>query len=126
MQPQIKDKLTRREVVKAVNITYKQRDKLVKNLRDRRGVAGVLSKIIALFLLVICGIIFITIIGLDVSAFLSPVTTAVLAISFIFGGMASNAFKSFVFLFSVNAFDVGDRIAISSSQARAVHSHYLN
>jgi small-conductance mechanosensitive channel len=77
-------------------------------------VAGVLSKIIGLLLLLVCLVIFITLLGLDFTAFIAPIGTAVLAISFVFGSMASNAFKSFVFLFFVNPFDVGDRVGISA------------
>jgi small-conductance mechanosensitive channel len=50
--------------------------------------------------------------GIDFVTFITPLTAAVVAISFVFGGVAADAFKSFIFLFFVHAYDVGDKIEI--------------
>lgn len=89
---------------------YKEREKLVASLRDRQSVAGVLSKIIGFVLFLVCVIIFVTLLGVDWLSLIAPFGTAVLAISFVFGSVASSAFKSFVFLIFVNPYDVGDRV----------------
>lgn len=110
MKPQDKSKISRKEVVKAVSDVYKEREKLVASLRDRQSVAGVLSKILGFILFVICIIIFVTLLGVDWLSIIAPFGTAVLAISFVFGSVASSAFKSIVFLVFVNPYDIGDRI----------------
>jgi small-conductance mechanosensitive channel len=78
-------------------------------------VAGVLSKIIGVFLFAVCVVIFISMLGVDFISFITPLGAAVLAISFVFGNVASDAFRSFIFLFFVHAYDVGDKLEICSS-----------
>jgi small-conductance mechanosensitive channel len=108
--------LVRKDIVKAVNSVYKDREKLVRNMKDRQSVAGVLSKIIAVILFLVAVIIFITLLGVDFVSFIAPFGTAVLAISFVFGSAAASAFKSFVFLIFVNPFDVGDRVRLEDNR----------
>lgn len=58
--------------------------------------------------------------GVDFISFITPLGAAVLAISFVFGNVAAEAFRSFIFLFFVHAYDVGDKIELCS-----YHSHCM-
>eukprot|EP01122_Echinamoeba_exundans_P005009 TRINITY_DN15194_c0_g1_i1.p1 TRINITY_DN15194_c0_g1~~TRINITY_DN15194_c0_g1_i1.p1 ORF type:complete len:791 (-),score=144.45 TRINITY_DN15194_c0_g1_i1:30-2402(-) len=126
LPPFDKSKISRKEVVKAVSEVYKEREKLVASLRDRQSVAGVLSKIVGFILILICVIIFVTLLGVDWQSLIAPVGTTALAISFVFGSAASSAFKSFIFLVFVNPYDIGDRVTTSGMTVKVAKISLLS
>jgi small-conductance mechanosensitive channel len=104
--------LYKSDIVTVVKNIFRDRKILVKNLQNRKSIAGVMSQILDVVALVIVGLFALFIMDVNIQASIVPLGSALLAFTFIFGNSLKNAFEAFLFLFFVKAYDVGDRISV--------------
>jgi small-conductance mechanosensitive channel len=77
-------------------------------------IEGVLGQFLNVIIAMVALICFLFVIGIDFFALAVPYTAALLSLSFVFADSLKRTFNAFVFLFFVNAFDVGDSVRLNN------------
>lgn len=93
---------------------YRDRKDLTRSMRDMSQATGKLDIILVVIALCIWAIVVMAVYGVNVGTQLTPLWSAFIAASFIFGNSAKDAFESIIFVFVTHPFDTGDRIFIGS------------
>lgn len=93
---------------------YRDRKDLTRSMRDMSQATGKLDVILVVITLCIWAIVVMAVFGVNVGTQLTPLWSAFIAASFIFGNSAKDAFESIIFVFVTHPFDTGDRIFIGS------------
>uniref|UniRef100_A0A0K6S974 EF-hand domain-containing protein n=1 Tax=Chromera velia CCMP2878 TaxID=1169474 RepID=A0A0K6S974_9ALVE len=104
-------KVTKREFVSALLMTYKDREALAKSLQSHEGIADVIVTICNFGLWVVLLFAGLYVFGV-LSQFLLTVSSFVVAIGFAIGGSLTNLVSSLVFVFVQHPFDIGDRVVV--------------
>ncbi|KAI8912735.1 Mechanosensitive ion channel-domain-containing protein, partial [Gorgonomyces haynaldii] len=106
--------LSLREVKQNILRIYRDRRSLYQSLGDLSQALGRLNQILYVFSILLTLLCSMPLLGISISAIL-PVTSLLVALSFVFGPAAGNTFNCIVFLFVYHPFDSGDRVFIDGS-----------
>lgn len=93
---------------------YRDRKNLARSMRDMSQATGKLDVIMLVLAVFVWIIVVLAVFGVNVSTQLTPLWSAFIAASFIFGNSAKDAFESIIFVFVTHPFDAGDRILLGS------------
>lgn len=104
------------EMREAIVRIYKERKALNQSLRDLGNVTGKLDKIFFVLALIVILFIFLGIFESNVVASLVPISTFLVAFSFIFGTSLKNLFESILFIFFQHVMDSGDLVCFEDNQ----------
>ncbi|KAI9243860.1 hypothetical protein EDC94DRAFT_572733 [Helicostylum pulchrum] len=104
--------ISRREMRAGCIRIYRDRRDLARSMRDMSQATGKLDVLLLIIFICIWIIVAMAVFGVNVGTQLTPLWSAFIAASFIFGNSAKDAFESIIFVFVTHAFDTGDRILI--------------
>ncbi|EFA80116.1 putative transmembrane protein [Heterostelium album PN500] len=107
------EKISRDDIVNWVMRVVRSRKTLEYRLRDHEDIGQVINDIINFIFWILMFLFVLSLYGVDISAFLVPLSTTILALSFAFGTTLRNIFESLILIFFVRPFEVGDKIAIN-------------
>ncbi|KAI8373457.1 hypothetical protein EDC96DRAFT_476755 [Choanephora cucurbitarum] len=106
--------ISKRELRAGCIRIYRERKDLARSMRDMSQVTGTLDNILLVVFACIWAVVVMAVFGVNVATQLTPLWSAFIAASFIFGSSAKDAFESILFVFVTHPFDTGDRILIDS------------
>ncbi|KAI9342433.1 hypothetical protein BD770DRAFT_329768, partial [Pilaira anomala] len=95
--------------------TYRDRRNLARSMRDMSQATGKLDLLLLIIFVCIWIIVSLAIFGINVSTQLTPLWSAFIAASFIFGNSAKDTFECILFVFVTHPFDSGDRVLIETN-----------
>jgi len=98
------------EVFEAVKLVVTSRQQLVDTLHDKQNAAKIVVRVFEALFWIAMLFVVLLILGYQPTAILLPLGTAFLGLSFVFGNSVKTVFESFIFIFVVRPFDVGDKI----------------
>lgn len=104
------------EMREAVQRIYRERRALATSLKDMNSALQKLDMVLMFLGLII--VIFIWLLIFSPTSTVSnlvPVSTVVVAFSFVFGNSAKNIFESMIFIFATHPYDVGDLVCIDDT-----------
>ncbi|KAL1920057.1 uncharacterized protein VTP21DRAFT_1203 [Calcarisporiella thermophila] len=104
--------VSKSEMKDNVLFIYQEHRDLVASMRDLGNAVGKLDTIFMIIAFIFVLLIFIAIFDKDILSSLLPFSSAIVALSFVFGGSARDLFQSIIFLFVTHPYDVGDRCYI--------------
>ncbi|PWN21428.1 hypothetical protein BCV69DRAFT_269107 [Microstroma glucosiphilum] len=106
--------ISKSEMREAVQRLYRERRALATSLKDMSSAIQKLDNVLMFLGLILVVFIWLLIFspGTTVSN-LVPVSTIVVAFSFVFGNSAKNVFESLIFVFATHPIDTGDLVCIS-------------
>jgi len=123
----VNDKISRADLNENILKIIAHGKGLADTLKDRENIGNVIGNIISfiywffvLFLILGFGI------GVDTYNLLISFSTVLLATTFIFGPTISNAFQSFILIFLVRPFDIGDFVFLTGVYPDNVHVQTIN
>ncbi|KAI8382939.1 hypothetical protein BD560DRAFT_322708, partial [Blakeslea trispora] len=106
--------ISKRELRAGCIRIYRERKDLARSMRDMSQVTGTLDIILLVVFACIWAVVVMAVFGVNVATQLTPLWSAFIAASFIFGSSAKDAFESILFVFVIHPFDTGDRILVDS------------
>lgn len=89
----------------------------VTSVREFSGVNPALKRIVSCIFWMIILIIYLLMIDYDIQSLILPISTLMVAISFIIGNVTANFFTSLVFVLSYMPYDIGDRVVVDKAHA---------
>lgn len=95
---------------------YRDRQNLARSMRDMSQATGKLDILLIIIFICIWVVVTLAVFGVNVSSQLTPLWSAFIAASFIFGSSARSAFESIIFVFVTHPFDTGDRIIVGTDE----------
>eukprot|EP01117_Protostelium_nocturnum_P007168 TRINITY_DN2571_c0_g3_i4.p1 TRINITY_DN2571_c0_g3~~TRINITY_DN2571_c0_g3_i4.p1 ORF type:complete len:637 (-),score=159.59 TRINITY_DN2571_c0_g3_i4:529-2439(-) len=99
------------EVVVAIYEIFKSRKSLFMTMDDREDIAKIITHtfkgVFWILMVIFVPIIF----GVSFLDFIIPITSLVLALSFVFGDSIKSVWESFIFIFVVRPFEIGDKFS---------------
>ncbi|EGC38017.1 hypothetical protein DICPUDRAFT_46057 [Dictyostelium purpureum] len=95
----------------------RSRKTLEYRLRDHEDIGRVINEIVNFIFWVLMFLFVMTLYGVEVSVFLVPLSTTILALSFAFGTTLRNVFESLILIFFVRPYEVGDKVVINQLEA---------
>ncbi|KAG2194382.1 hypothetical protein INT47_006697 [Mucor saturninus] len=108
--------ISRREMRAGCIRIYRDRQNLARSMRDMSQATGKLDILMIIIFICIWVVVTLAVFGVNVSSQLTPLWSAFIAASFIFGSSARNAFESIIFVFVTHPFDTGDRILVDTEE----------
>ena len=108
-------------IQRVVQRAFDDRANLAATLSDTNTVVGTLRSAIGCVLHSLLIIAYLIVFGVDVNKAWLTIASVIVATSVIFGQSLRNAYDSFIFLLVVNAFDVGDTIAVDDDSYVVEH-----
>jgi small-conductance mechanosensitive channel len=115
-------------VIKSFMVTkldiFKEKRNLEKSIQDLSIALGNLNKIVTILSILLSILLILAFYGINFDSLL-PLTSIILALSFIFGGTAQKLFECIVFLFVVHPFDTGKIFINIGDRIFFEESHYL-
>ncbi|RCH81850.1 hypothetical protein CU098_003733, partial [Rhizopus stolonifer] len=106
--------ISKREMRAGCIRIYRERKDLARSMRDMSQVTGTLDIILLIVFACIWAVVVMAVFGVNVGTQLTPLWSAFIAASFIFGNSAKDAFESILFVFVTHPFDTGDRVFIDT------------
>ncbi|KAG2491012.1 hypothetical protein HYH03_010684 [Edaphochlamys debaryana] len=116
--PDNKGELTRADVRARVISIYAERANMARSLRDTDSIVQSLEFSVGAVIHFLFCAIYLSIWGVPLLEGFSAFSTTVLALTFIFGNAAKNAFESVLFLFFEHPYDVGDMVFFNNDSMR--------
>ena len=104
----------------------REKRQFAKTLLNYEDVGDILASTLDIIFWIIAFFIVGGIWGIDWREFWIPISTSLIAFSFIFGPTLKNYFDGFAFVFFTRLFDVGDRVRINNSPSMFVKKISLN
>lgn len=104
--------ISRREMRAGCIRIYRDRQDLARSMRDMSQATGKLDILLIIVFICIWVVVTLAVFGVNVGTQLTPLWSAFIAASFIFGNSARNTFESILFVFVTHPFDTGDRILV--------------
>ena len=95
---------------------YKEREYLLKSLKDAKTAIEELNRILSAIVLVLIVIIWLLLMGFITTKVLVILSSQLLVAVFIFGNTCRAVFEALIFVFIMHPFDVGDRCVIDGVQ----------
>ncbi|KAI9312179.1 Mechanosensitive ion channel-domain-containing protein, partial [Dichotomocladium elegans] len=104
--------VSKRELRSTCVRIYRERKNLAHSMRDLSQATGKLDIILLIVFAIVWIIIVCVAFGVNVGTQLMPLWSAFIAVSFVFGNSAKDAFESIIFVFVTHPFDAGDRVLV--------------
>eukprot|EP00198_Chlamydomonas_reinhardtii_P009196 XP_001698533.1 predicted protein [Chlamydomonas reinhardtii] len=111
-------KISRAEMRERVVGVYAERRNMARSLRDTDSIVQSLELALGVVIHFLFCALYLTIWGVPLLEGFSAFSATVLALTFIFGNAAKNAFESVLFLFFEHPYDVGDMVYFNGDSAR--------
>lgn len=104
--------LAQEEMEATIIQVYKEKQAIVRGIRDLGTTVGKLDRIFLFISLLIMILIWLGIFGISIWTYIVAAGSILLTASFMIGNTARNLFESIIFIFFMHPFDVGDRVEI--------------
>eukprot|EP01088_Endostelium_zonatum_P010974 TRINITY_DN246_c0_g2_i2.p1 TRINITY_DN246_c0_g2~~TRINITY_DN246_c0_g2_i2.p1 ORF type:complete len:736 (-),score=148.96 TRINITY_DN246_c0_g2_i2:231-2438(-) len=115
-------RVTEIEVARIIRTVLVDRKKLRDTLFDRENMGAILNTVLTFLwvCIAVLGVLFIF--RIDITEYLLPMGSFLLAVSFIFANSLKLMFEGFLEVFIVRPFDIGDRITMEGYPTLIIHS----